>query len=141
MIPKGLKHITGDKKKNLADVFSQIKKAGRGFHSTNKSGKGDDRTSDLRPYQFGDEMDKLALTETFTTIVAWTPIKAKQSTDHGPYIIKYFVRSHSKDRPKVVLLLNFTLLIKYTLLDNLSNDLLHNWGLCNKVCQSVLCRN
>ncbi len=49
----------------LEDVFSEIKKAGRGFHRTDKTGKGDERTSDLRPYTFGDELDKMALTETF----------------------------------------------------------------------------
>jgi uncharacterized protein with von Willebrand factor type A (vWA) domain len=66
---KGLMHMTQKmeislRRKALEDVFSEIKKAGRGFHQTNKSGKGDERTSDLRPYAFGDELDKMALTET-----------------------------------------------------------------------------
>ena len=47
----------------LEDVFSEIKKAGRGFHRTDTSGKGDERTADLKPYTYGDELDKLAWTE------------------------------------------------------------------------------
>lgn len=48
----------------LEDVFSEIKKAGRGFHRTTMTGKGDERTADLRPFRYGDELDKLAWTET-----------------------------------------------------------------------------
>ena len=66
---QGLMHMTQKmeislRRKALEDVFSQIKKAGRGFHRTDKTGKGDERTSDLKPYAYGDELDKLALTET-----------------------------------------------------------------------------
>ena len=52
------------RRKALDDVFSEIRKSGRGFHRTEKTGKGDERTSDLRPYKFGDELDKISLTET-----------------------------------------------------------------------------
>ena len=52
------------RRKALDDVFSEIKKSGRGFHRTDKTGYGDERTSDLRPYSYGDELDKIALTET-----------------------------------------------------------------------------
>ncbi len=47
----------------LEDIFGQIKKSKRGNHSTKASGKGDETTSELRPYEFGDTLDKLAVSE------------------------------------------------------------------------------
>lgn len=51
------------RKKSLEDIFGQIKKAKKGNHSTTISGKGDEATSELRPYEFGDSLDKLAISE------------------------------------------------------------------------------
>jgi Ca-activated chloride channel family protein len=51
------------RKKSLEDVFGQIKKSKRGNHSTKYGGRGDEFTSELRPYQFGDPLDKLAVSE------------------------------------------------------------------------------
>lgn len=47
----------------LEDIFGAIKKSKKGNHSTNISGKGDDKTSELRPYEFGDKLDNLAISE------------------------------------------------------------------------------
>jgi uncharacterized protein with von Willebrand factor type A (vWA) domain len=47
----------------LEDIFGQLKKSKRGNHSTKASGKGDETTSELRPYEFGDTLDKLAISE------------------------------------------------------------------------------
>ncbi len=47
----------------LKDVFGQIKKSKRGNHSTQHGGMGDEYTSEIRPYQFGDSLDRLALSE------------------------------------------------------------------------------
>jgi len=51
------------RQKALEDIFTDLQKAKKGNHSTNTSGKGDDYTSDLRPYEFGDKLDSLAVSE------------------------------------------------------------------------------
>ncbi len=47
----------------LDDVFDQLKKSKKGQHTTPKTGFGDEFTSEIRPYEFGDRLDQLALTE------------------------------------------------------------------------------
>jgi len=51
------------RKKALEDIFGQLKKTKHGNHSTNYGGKGDDYTADLKPYEFGDSLDNLAISE------------------------------------------------------------------------------
>lgn len=51
------------RKKALDDVFGQLKKSKRGNHSTRYGGQGDEFTSELRPYEFGDQLDNLAVSE------------------------------------------------------------------------------
>ena len=51
------------RQKALEDVFGQIKKSKRGNHSTRHGGRGDEFTSELRPYEFGDSLDNLAVSE------------------------------------------------------------------------------
>lgn len=48
----------------LEDVFGQIKKTRAGNHNTRITGRGDEFTSEVRPYEFGDTLDSLAVTET-----------------------------------------------------------------------------
>ena len=47
----------------LNDIFGQIKKAKQGNHNTKHGGLGDENTADLRPYQFGDKLDQIAMSE------------------------------------------------------------------------------
>jgi uncharacterized protein with von Willebrand factor type A (vWA) domain len=47
----------------LDDIFDQLKKSKRGNHSTKNSGIGDEFTSDIRPFEFGDKLDRLAISE------------------------------------------------------------------------------
>ncbi len=47
----------------LEDIFTDLKKAKRGQHTTHKSGYGDEFTSELRPWQFGDSLEHLAVSE------------------------------------------------------------------------------
>ncbi|MEL6945515.1 MAG: VWA domain-containing protein, partial [Bacteroidota bacterium] len=54
----------GMRQKALDDIFGQLKKAKRGNHSTRYGGRGDERAAELRPYEFGDSLDKLAVSET-----------------------------------------------------------------------------
>ncbi|MEL6636134.1 MAG: VWA domain-containing protein [Bacteroidota bacterium] len=51
------------RQKALEDVFGQLKKAKKGQHRTGSIGKGDEYTSDRRPYEFGDSVENLAVSE------------------------------------------------------------------------------
>ena len=50
------------RQKSLEDIFGKLKKAGRGSHKTTQSGHGDELNADQRPYQFGDSLDQINLT-------------------------------------------------------------------------------
>lgn len=47
----------------LDDIFDQLKKSKRGEHNTKVSGRGDEFTSELRPFEFGDQLDNISMTE------------------------------------------------------------------------------
>ena len=47
----------------LDDIFDQLKKSKRGEHNTKVSGRGDEFTSELRPFEFGDKLDNISMTE------------------------------------------------------------------------------
>jgi Ca-activated chloride channel homolog len=54
----------GLRQKALEDIFGTLKKSKRGSHSTSFGGRGDEMTSDMKPYEFGDPLENLAVTET-----------------------------------------------------------------------------
>lgn len=47
----------------LHEIFGKIRKGGVGDHTSRFTGKGDEIQPELRHYQFGDALDKIALTE------------------------------------------------------------------------------
>ena len=47
----------------LNQIFGQLKKTGSGNHKTNKAGQGQDNTGEFKAYQFGDGLEKIAITE------------------------------------------------------------------------------
>jgi len=47
----------------LDDIFDQLKKSKKGKHDTKASGQGDEYTSELKPYEFGDKLDKISISE------------------------------------------------------------------------------
>ncbi|MFQ5446928.1 MAG: VWA domain-containing protein [Saprospiraceae bacterium] len=47
----------------LDDIFGQLKKTKSGNHSTKTEGRGDEHTSELRPYEFGDSPESIAISE------------------------------------------------------------------------------
>lgn len=49
------------RKKALDDIFDDLKKSKTGKHDTKFSGLGDERSSETRPYEFGDKLDNLAI--------------------------------------------------------------------------------
>lgn len=51
------------RQKSLEEIFGKLKKAEKGEHRTPKTGQGDESTTDLRPYQFGDLMEQIDFTE------------------------------------------------------------------------------
>lgn len=60
----GAKMEVALRKKALDDIFDQLAKSKHGDHKTNHTGRGDEFTSEIRPYAFGDALDQLAITET-----------------------------------------------------------------------------
>lgn len=44
---------------SLEEIFGKLKKGNKGNHKTNYTGKGEDFSSDIRPYQFGDSTDSI----------------------------------------------------------------------------------
>jgi Ca-activated chloride channel family protein len=52
------------RQKALEEVFGKLKKSQNGNHRTVYTGKGDENTGEIRPFQFGDSMNQLAITET-----------------------------------------------------------------------------
>jgi len=50
------------RQKSLEEVFGKLKKTGQGNHKTNFTGIGDEVTSDLRQFSFGDSVDQIDMT-------------------------------------------------------------------------------
>jgi Ca-activated chloride channel homolog len=51
------------RRKALEDIFGQLKKTRPGKHNTRHSGRGDETTPELKPFEFGDKLDHLAVSE------------------------------------------------------------------------------
>ncbi len=51
------------RKKAFDDLFGKIKKTKKGGHSTQITGRGDEHTSDTKPYEFGDKLENIAISE------------------------------------------------------------------------------
>jgi len=51
------------RKKALDDIFDDLKKSKTGNHSTKVTGRGDELTSELKPFEFGDSLDNIAISE------------------------------------------------------------------------------
>ena len=47
----------------LDEIFDQLNKSKPGNHVTKATGKGDEFTSELKPYEFGDALDKISMSE------------------------------------------------------------------------------
>ena len=47
----------------LDDIFDQLKKSKKGKHNTKSIGQGDELTSELKPFEFGDTLDKISVSE------------------------------------------------------------------------------
>lgn len=52
------------RKQALDDIFDDLQKSRSGQHWTRYTGQGDEFTSEIRPYEFGDSLDRLAMSET-----------------------------------------------------------------------------
>ena len=50
------------RQKSLDDIFGDLKKAKSGKHNTNIIGQGDEYTADVKPYEFGDSLENIAIT-------------------------------------------------------------------------------
>ncbi len=51
------------RKSSLKDVFGKIKKSKSGNHQTKIQGRGDEQSPNLKPFEYGDNLDNLAVSE------------------------------------------------------------------------------
>jgi Ca-activated chloride channel homolog len=51
------------RKRSLDEIFGKLKKTKLGDHRINKSGKGDERNPETKPYTYGDGMESVSLTD------------------------------------------------------------------------------
>ena len=49
----------------LKQIFGKLKKTGSGNHKTKKAGQGQENTGEFKAYQFGDDIEKIVVTESF----------------------------------------------------------------------------
>ena len=47
------------RKQSLDQIFGKLKKAGKGQHKTSRTGSGDEHSTDIRPWQFGDALEQV----------------------------------------------------------------------------------
>ncbi|TDH29103.1 VWA domain-containing protein [Segetibacter sp. 3557_3] len=57
----------GIRKSSLEEIFGKLKKSKQGNHNTFKPGGGDETSSDVRPFQFGDTLEQIDFTESIRT--------------------------------------------------------------------------
>lgn len=50
------------RKNSLEEIFGKLKKSKTGNHKTSHTGQGDEASSDIRPYQYGDLLDSINVT-------------------------------------------------------------------------------
>lgn len=53
------------RKHALEQIFGKLRRSGSGKHKTKHTGIGEDKTGDLRDFQFGDGFDQVSMTESF----------------------------------------------------------------------------
>lgn len=51
------------RKKSLEEIFGKLKKSGKGDHATFKIGQSNELNSEIRPFQFGDQLEQIDFTE------------------------------------------------------------------------------
>ena len=53
----------GIRRSALEEVFGKLRKTRRGTHQTRYTGTGEEQSSDRRPYEFGDSLDQISVTD------------------------------------------------------------------------------
>lgn len=66
--PDGKFEVTGKagqqiRKSALEEIFGQLKKGGKGQHRTQATGQGDEAGTDRRPFEFGDNLQQISMTD------------------------------------------------------------------------------
>jgi len=58
------------RQQSLEDIFGKLKKTNRGNHRTKFSGSAEEQTGEIRPFQFGDQPEQIAVTESIRNAYA-----------------------------------------------------------------------
>jgi uncharacterized protein with von Willebrand factor type A (vWA) domain len=51
------------RKNALEEIFGKLRKTNKGNHKSSQTGQGDEISSDIRPFQFGDNLDSINITD------------------------------------------------------------------------------
>ncbi|MBP7273089.1 MAG: VWA domain-containing protein [Saprospiraceae bacterium] len=81
------------RRKALDDLFGQIKKAKSGNHNTLNTGNGDEFTSDVKPFEYGDKLEHIAITNTIRNAQINHGIDDFQLTNNDVELYETFFQS------------------------------------------------
>ncbi len=88
----------------LNQIFGNLRKKGSGNHRTNHLGKGDEKTGNYREYQFGDSLDKVALTESIKNAQINNGINGFKLTEQDLIVEE----THFKSKMSTVLMIDIS---------------------------------
>ena len=81
------------RRKALDDLFGQIKKAKSGNHNTLNTGNGDEFTRDVKPFEYGDKIEHIAITNTIRNAQINHGIDDFQLTNNDVELYETFFQS------------------------------------------------
>lgn len=81
------------RQKSLDDIFGDLKKTRAGGHNTSIVGRGDEHTADIKPYEFGDSLDQLAVTNSLRNAYINHGIESFQLTQDDLEVHETFYQS------------------------------------------------
>jgi uncharacterized protein with von Willebrand factor type A (vWA) domain len=79
----------------LNEIFDQLKKSKSGNHNTKFAGNGDEITSDFRPFEFGDKLDYIAISETLKSAQIRHGIENFVLTENDIFIQETYQKSQT----------------------------------------------
>lgn len=79
----------------LDDIFDQLMKTKRGSHLTAFTGKGDEKNSELRPYEFGDKLENISMTESIRNAYINHGIDDFRLTENDLHVNETFYQSQT----------------------------------------------
>jgi Ca-activated chloride channel family protein len=83
------------RKKALDEIFGKLKKGGTGNHRTSFSGAGDETSSDRRPFEFGDSLAQIAMTDSLRNAQIKHGLNAFKLTENDLEVQEHFYKTQT----------------------------------------------